>query len=349
MVFTEYPEGKNEVSFKGNVRAEQFLGDGSQLTGISAGGGAVYPLVEASGGTGTTTALQVVYPLAIASGGTASTTAADARVQLSVAASGSYTLWSTDRAGYSGASALTLTYGSAYPIAIASGGTGATTAVAAFDALAPTTTKGDVIYFDGTDNVRLASGAPDLVLTMSGALGIPQWTPIPAAATGQTVVFPLAIASGGTAADTSGAARQNLGVPQSGAYVLWTDDRAGYSGADALTLTYGTAYPLIIASGGTNATTAGDARTNLNVRESGSITSVAFPLRESSGGTASTTSGAARLILGIANSGSLQTTTSDQSLSSSAYYAPILFNPDTSAGITASNYPIGSILVVYSS
>ena len=41
-------------------------------------------------------------------------------------------------------------------IGIAKGGTGAITAVAAFDALAPTTTLGDVIYHDGTDNVRLA-------------------------------------------------------------------------------------------------------------------------------------------------------------------------------------------------
>jgi hypothetical protein len=41
-------------------------------------------------------------------------------------------------------------------LAIGKGGTGQTTATAAFDALAPTTTLGDVIYHDGTDNVRLA-------------------------------------------------------------------------------------------------------------------------------------------------------------------------------------------------
>jgi hypothetical protein len=37
--------------------------------------------------------------------------------------------------------------------------------VAAFDALAPTTTKGDLIGFDGTDNVRLAVGTNNFVLT----------------------------------------------------------------------------------------------------------------------------------------------------------------------------------------
>lgn len=46
-------------------------------------------------------------------------------------------------------------------LGITRGGTGQTTAVAAFDALAPTTTKGDLIAHDGTDNVRLAVGATD--------------------------------------------------------------------------------------------------------------------------------------------------------------------------------------------
>lgn len=41
-------------------------------------------------------------------------------------------------------------------ISVARGGTGQTTAVAAFDALSPATTLGDLIYHDGTDNVRLA-------------------------------------------------------------------------------------------------------------------------------------------------------------------------------------------------
>lgn len=43
-------------------------------------------------------------------------------------------------------------------VPISKGGTGQTSAVAAFDALAPTTTGGDIIYHNGTDNVRLAAG-----------------------------------------------------------------------------------------------------------------------------------------------------------------------------------------------
>jgi hypothetical protein len=50
-------------------------------------------------------------------------------------------------------------------VAIANGGTGQTTAVNAFDALSPATTKGDLIVSNGTDNVRLAVGTNAYVLT----------------------------------------------------------------------------------------------------------------------------------------------------------------------------------------
>lgn len=54
--------------------------------------------------------------------------------------------------------------------AIANGGTGQTTAVAAFDALAPTTTKGDLIVHNGTDNIRVAVGGTNgHVLTVDSA------------------------------------------------------------------------------------------------------------------------------------------------------------------------------------
>lgn len=56
---------------------------------------------------------------------------------------------------------------------IANGGTGQTGQTSAFDALAPTTTNGDLIYYNGTDNVRLAIGSSGQLLGVSG--GIPAW------------------------------------------------------------------------------------------------------------------------------------------------------------------------------
>jgi hypothetical protein len=59
-------------------------------------------------------------------------------------------------------------------IDIAYGGTGQTTKTAAFDALSPVTTKGDLIASDGTDNVRVPVGTNGYVLTAdsSAATGV---------------------------------------------------------------------------------------------------------------------------------------------------------------------------------
>jgi hypothetical protein len=53
-------------------------------------------------------------------------------------------------------------------VAVADGGTGASTATAGFNALAPTTTRGDLITRDASNNVRLAIGAADTVLKSDG-------------------------------------------------------------------------------------------------------------------------------------------------------------------------------------
>lgn len=49
---------------------------------------------------------------------------------------------------------------------ISAGGTGQTTATAAFDALAPTTTAGDIVVHNGTDNVRQGIGSDGQVLVV---------------------------------------------------------------------------------------------------------------------------------------------------------------------------------------
>lgn len=53
----------------------------------------------------------------------------------------------------------------AVALPITSGGTGQTTKTTAFDALSPLTTKGDLIVYNGTDNIRISIGTNNQVLT----------------------------------------------------------------------------------------------------------------------------------------------------------------------------------------
>lgn len=70
--------------------------------------------------------------------------------------------------------------GLAIPVTIAQGGTGQTSKTPAFDALAPGTTKGDLIVYDGTDNIRLPIGADMALLRADStqASGV-AWAPRP--------------------------------------------------------------------------------------------------------------------------------------------------------------------------
>lgn len=76
-------------------------------------------------------------------------------------------------------------------LGIANGGTGQTTQTSAFDALSPTTTKGDIIVYDGTDNVRLAVGATNghvLQVDSTTATGV-KWAAVTASGGGSTNVW----------------------------------------------------------------------------------------------------------------------------------------------------------------
>lgn len=144
-----------------------------------------------SGGTGSTSttfvnlASNVTGTLPLANGGTASTTAQGAMNTLAGATtSGSYlrgdgtnVVMATIQAGdvptlnqnTTGTAA-----GLSTTLAIASGGTGQTTATAAFDALNPMTTTGDIIYETAPGSAtRLGIGSTGQVLTVSG--GLPTW------------------------------------------------------------------------------------------------------------------------------------------------------------------------------
>jgi hypothetical protein len=95
-------------------------------------------------------------------------------------------------------------------ITIANGGTGSTTKAAAFDALSPMTTSGDIIYGGASGTgTRLGKGTDGQVLTLSS--GIPSWsTP---ASTGVTSVNGL---SGGTQTFASGSTGTDFAISSSG-------------------------------------------------------------------------------------------------------------------------------------
>lgn len=70
---------------------------------------------------------------------------------------------------------LPLTTGVTGTLGLTNGGTGQTSASAAFNALSPTTTTGDIIYANGSGtNTRLAIGSTSQILNVSS--GIPAWT-----------------------------------------------------------------------------------------------------------------------------------------------------------------------------
>ncbi|WP_374029696.1 hypothetical protein [Bdellovibrio bacteriovorus] len=83
---------------------------------------------------------------------------------------------------------------------IANGGTGQTTAVAAFNALSPLTAKGDVVVNDGTNDIRLAVGMNGQVLSANSAQpsGLQWVTPTNGTVTNVTGTAPIVVASGAT-------------------------------------------------------------------------------------------------------------------------------------------------------
>jgi hypothetical protein len=225
----------------------------------------------------TGTASNVTGTVAIANGGTGATTQQAAINALSGAQSSGKYLRSdgtnTSLSSIAAADVPTLnqnTTGTASnvtgSVAIANGGTGATTQQAAINALAGTQSSGKYLRSDGTNTSLSTIAAADVPTLNQNTTG-----------TASNVTGTVAIANGGTGATTQQAAINALsGAQSSGKYLRSNGTNTSLSSiaaADVPTLnqnTTGTASnvtgTVAIANGGTGATTASGALSNLGAQ-----------------------------------------------------------------------------------
>jgi hypothetical protein len=188
---------------------------------------------------------------------------------------------------------------------IANGGTGQTTASGAFDALAPTTTRGDIIYRNATTNTRLAVGTANQALLSDGtdpvwglvslSAGVTGTLPVANGGTnitsyttgdilyasGATTLSKLAAAAAGSVLISNGAGTApswSSTVPATAGVIDISFGTTGLTPASATAGNIVVAGTLNLANGGTGATTVAGAQTNLQVDPAGTAVAMAIAL-----------------------------------------------------------------------
>jgi hypothetical protein len=142
-------------------------------------------------------------------------------------------------------------------VTIGQGGTGQTGKTAAFDALSPATTKGDLIAYDGTDNVRLGVGTNGYVLTADSAQssGL-SWTAVSGTGTVTSVAatVPSFLSVSGSPITAAGTLAISLAsTPTNGQLLIGNGTGFSYatlSAGSGITITNGAGTIQIDSSGG---------------------------------------------------------------------------------------------------
>lgn len=163
-------------------------------------------------------------------------------------------------------------------VPIADGGTGQSTATAAFNALSPLTTQGDVLYHNGTNVVRLGAGTSGHFLKTLGAGANPEWAAAPGGGGPVVATDPIFDAKGDLAVGTGADTAARLAVGSNGQVL--TADSAEATGVKWVTVagtgdvtaasSFGTDN-LIVRSDGTGK---GVQSTGITVDDSNNVTGV---------------------------------------------------------------------------
>ena len=210
----------------GTLSATAFSGSGASLTSLNASQVSSGTLGTGYGGTGLTayatgdivyaSATNTLSKLAASTNGYVLTLAAG--IPTWAASTGGVTSFQTSLSGLTPSTSTTGAVTLAGTLGVSSGGTGATTAAGAYNAITPLTTTGDLVYEQSAGvAARLPIGSTNQVLTVIG--GVPAWanstggvttfsagttgfTPSTASTGAVTLAGILNVANGGTGAST---------------------------------------------------------------------------------------------------------------------------------------------------